>query len=453
MQCSAKMKAFIGGGIALCVGVLWLTPFTLTKGNQTTDPEIVASQGSSDPHFKKMDEISGIALAGFLDESGSPLLWGHEEQTSRLILIRTRPTGSLYVGEITLPGNKTRDAEDIAAVHSNGKGTIYLEDAGSNRKDRPACVRYARKKGSPAQCTVADSIAQSANTKNESGQKNLKEACLARGDDWIFLNETDYLAPGAHPAIRRIPEPSYQDARRAKLAVGSATIEFEYPRVCGDKPCRDFPGNKMSDISAAYNVESLAVVAEPDHSHTAYLFTKAPLSLAHVLHNQRPHAAACKFDSDGLSDVFRLRNIDSLPPAKLHQAEYVTTRDFSDNAGLPDREDSLDRVTAADFLQLSDSQGLLLVKTTGHTYKWPISLAGDKEIKGKPSTMFDIAGALKNIKPVLAAVLATSKKQGVGRRNQEAATQLDESTVYYMGECKGLPKCSVAMVHDKLPTR
>ena len=448
MQCSAKIKAFIGVGIAVCVGVLWLAPFTQAKDSNLIDTEVVASQGADGPHFNKMDEISGIALAGYLDESGSPLLWGHEEQTSRLILIRTRLTGSLYAGQITLPGNKTRDAEDIATVHSNGRGTIYLEDAGSNRKDKPACVRYARKKGNPARCTVADSVAQSANTKDKSGQKNLKEACLARGDDWIFLNETDYLAPGAHPAIRRIPEPSYQDARRAQLAVGSATIEFEYPRMCGGKPCRDFPGNKMSDISAAYNVESLAVVAEPDHSHTAYLFTKAPLSLAHVLQTQRPDAAACKFASDGLSDVFRLRNIDSLPPAKLHQAEYVTTLDFDDNAGLSDSDDSLDRVTAANFLQLSDSRGLLLVKTTGHAYKWPISLASEKKLKGKPSTLFDIAGALKNIKPVLAAVPATNKKQGVGRRNQEAATQLDESTLYYMGECKGLPKCSVTMIHD-----
>lgn len=51
----------------------------------------------------------------------------------------------------------------------------------------------------------------------------------------------------------------------------------------------------------------------------------------------------------------------------------------------------------------------------------------------------------------MAAVPVTSEEEGVGRRNQEAAAQLDESTIYYMGECKGLPKCSVTMIHDNHP--
>lgn len=41
--------------------------------------------------------------------------------------------------------------------------------------------------------------------------------------------------------------------------------------------------------------------------------------------------------------------------------------------------------------------------------------------------------------------------QGVNGRNQEAAAQLDENTIYYMGECKGLPECSVTMVRDNHP--
>ena len=44
-----------------------------------------------------------------------------------------------------------------------------------------------------------------------------------------------------------------------------------------------------------------------------------------------------------------------------------------------------------------------------------------------------------------------NKIQGVNKKNQEAAAQLDESTIYYMGECKGLPVCSVTMVRDNHP--
>lgn len=442
MKCSWMMTAFIYGGVAVSAGFVGLALFAPAAATQTHGPEIVASLKADDPHFRNMNEISGIALAGFPDEEGRPLLWGHEERTSRLVLIRTHPGGSLYAGAITLPGPKTRDAEDIATVHARGKGTIYLEDAGANRKDMPVCARYARKAENPGQCSVADSIRVAEHTKAD---------CLARSADWIYLNEADYLEPGEHPAIRRIPEPPYQDVLRGKAALGAATIEFEYPQRCGTRRCREFPGNKMSDIAAAYNTESLAVVVEPDHSHTAYLFSKVHRSLGHLLAKQRPDAAACKFDTDGLSDVFRLRHIDALAPGKVHVAEYVATLDLSTNSSDPEMDDSPDRVTAANFLQLSASQGLLLVRTIGHAYKWPVAVLHEEPGGGKGRAEFDVAGALKTLKPLMAAVPATNEKEGVGRRNQEAAAQRDEHTIYYMGECKDLPRCALTMIHDDHP--
>ena len=124
----------------MCLGALLLTSFTTAKEKNNQDPEIVASQARGDANFKELDEISGIAIAGFRDENGNPLLWAHNETTTRISLIATSPSRSLYVGSITMPGKKTRDAEDIATVHDQGKGTIYLEDAGANRKDMPVCV-------------------------------------------------------------------------------------------------------------------------------------------------------------------------------------------------------------------------------------------------------------------------------------------------------------------------
>ena len=442
------MQSFIYVGIAICLGVLLLTSFTTAKEKNNKDPEVVASQARGDANFKELDEVSGIAIAGFRDENGNPLLWAHNEKTSRIPLIATSPRSTLYVGAITMPGKKTRDAEDIATVHDQGKGTIYLEDAGANRKDMPVCVQYARKKDHPSQCGVSDSVVLHIDKKSAEEKQAGKEACLARGSDWIWLDESDYLAPGIHPAIRRMPEPTYTEVLRGKLLVDTEIIEFEYPRLCGDKPCRELAGNKMSDIAAAYNTESLAVVVEPDHSHTAYLFTKAPLTLTVHLKKQHPEAASCKFDSDALSDVFRIRHIDSLSPKELHQAEYVTTLDFSEYEGAVNNKRSY-RATAANFLQLSGNQGLLLVRTNGSAYKWPVSLTTDKTMNS--TAVFDIANALKNIKPLLAAIPSVNKIQGVNKKNQEAAAQLDESTIYYMGECKGLPACSVTMVHDNHP--
>ena len=439
------MQSFIYVGIAICLGVLLLTSFTTAKEKNNKDPEVVASQSRGNANFKELDEVSGIAIAGFRDENGNPLLWAHNEKTSRIALIATSPRSTLYIGAITMPGKKTRDAEDIATVHDQGKGTIYLEDAGANRKDMPVCVQYARKKDHPSQCAVANSILLHIDKKSAEEKQAGEEACLARGSNWIWLDESDYLAPGIHPAIRRMPEPTYTEVLRGKLLVDTEIIEFEYPRLCGDKPCRELAGNKMSDIAAAYNTESLAVVVEPDHSQTAYLFSKAPLTLEVHLKKQHPEAASCKFDSDALSDVFRIRHIDSLSPKELHQAEYVTTLDFSEYEGAVNNKRSY-RATAANFLQLSGSQGLLLVRTNGSAYKWPVALKG----VGSDSA-FDLAGALTNIKPILAAVPTVNKMQGVQKKNQEAAAQLDEAIIYYMGECKGLAACSVTMVHDNHP--
>ena len=422
--------------------------FALTKEENNKDSEIVASLPNSDENFKKIDEVSGIAIAGFRDENGSPLLWAHNETTSHIALISTSPSNRFYLGAITMPGKKTRDAEDIATVQDQGKGVIYLADVGANRKDRPACVQYARKKDHPSQCSVLNTIVLHTDRKSAGDNKTNQEACLARGIDWVWLDETDYLPPGAHPAIRRIPEPTYTEALRGKLVVDTDIIEFEYPRLCGDKVCRELAGNKMSDIAQAYNTESLAVVVEPDHSHTAYLFSKAPLMLASHLKKQHPEAASCKFGSDALSDVFRIPNIDSLSPQGLHQAEYVATLDFSKFVGAADNERAY-RATAANFLRLSDSQGLLLLRTNQSAWKWAVSLTTENKINSK--AVFDIAGALKNIKPLLAADPSVNKMQGVSKKNQEAAAQLDENTIYYMGECKGLPKCGVAMVRDIHP--
>ncbi len=356
MQCSRGIKIFIYAGVVLCAGVVASAPFTRAGDNRIKDPQVIAHQRATDANFKKVDETSGIAIAGFRDAEGRPMLWAHNERTNHVTLISTAPDTTLYAGAITMPGNKTRDAEDIAVVHDNGKGTIYLEDAGANRKDMPVCVRYARKKENPSQCRVVDSFPGLVDKKDAGAKELDKEKCLARGEDWIWVNESDYLAPGIHPSIRRIPEPAYKDVVRARLAVDTDVIEFEYPRLCGDKPCREVAGNKMSDLARAYNTESLAVIVEPDHSHTAYLFTKAPLSLAHPLRMQRTETASCRFDSDGLSDVFRIRNIDALRPGTLHMAEYVTTLDLADTEAQSEDDDKGWRVTGANFLKISGSQ-------------------------------------------------------------------------------------------------
>ena len=440
MICSKKMRSYIYVGTATCLGVFLLAAFTAAEGKKTNDPDVVTSLTRSDAHFKEVDEVSGIAIAGFRDENGNPFLWGHNEKTSRISLISTSPNSTLYVGAITMPGNKTRDAEDIATVHDQGKGTIYLEDAGSNRKDMPVCVQYARKKDHPAQCVVLDSVVVPIDKKSSDERQAGKAACITRGSDWIWLDKSDYLAPGIHPAIRRMPEPTYTEVMRGKLIVDTDIIEFDYPRLCGDKPCREMPGNKMSDIAAAYNTEALAVVVEPDHSHTAYLFTKAPLILTHQLKNKMH----CKFDSDGLSDVFRIRHIDTLSSKEVHVAEYVTTLDFFKYEEQGNATNT-NRVTAANFLQLSSNKGLLLIRTNESAYKWPISLTTEK------IAQFDIASALKNIKPLHAAVPATNELQGIGAKNQEAAAQFGESSIYYMTECKDLPSCSVALIRDNHP--
>jgi len=434
------MLGYIYAGITLCLGIFSLTAFTTAFDTPGKNPEVVTTLARGDAKFKEIDEVSGIAIAGFRDENDYPLLWSHNEKTTRISLISTFPGSKLYVGAITMPGKKTRDAEDIATVYDQGKGTIYLEDAGSNRKDMPLCVKYAHKKDNPSQCVLLDSVVQNIDKKSADEKNAGKEDCQERGNDWIWLDKSDYLDPGVHPSIRRIPEPTYLEVLRGKLIVNTDVIEFDYPRLCGDKPCRELPGNKMTDIAAAYNTESLAVVVEPDHSHTAYLFTKAPL--IHATNSKKQ--LNCKFDSDALSDVFRIRNIDTLSPNDVHLAEYVTTLNFSEYEGTPNYESSY-RVTAANFLKLSGSQGLLLVRTNLSAYKWPVPLTSAK--KTNSYTEFDIAGALKNFKPLLAAAPSTNEKQGVGTK-QESVAQLDESTLYYMSECKGLPRCSVTMVRD-----
>lgn len=446
MQCSTAMKAFIAGGLLLSLGALSLVPHNRAHGVAGDDPEIVATQKAKNIHFKNMDEISGIAIAGFRDEEGSPLLWGHNATVSAITLLRTRPSRSLYAGELNMPGEKTRDAEDIATVVSNGKGTIYLQDAGTNRKDLPACVRYARHRDDPGRCSIVDSYLVATPKKSKKEQADPREACLARGEDWFWLAETSRFDPGEYPSIRRIPEPTYQDVLRGKLAMATTEIEFDYPRRCGERPCREYPvDSKQGQIKAAYNVESLAVIVEPDQSHTAYLFSKAPHPLGRALKTQRPAAAGCTFAGDGRSDVFRLRHLDTLPPGKRHQAEYVATLGFSASSEAAGERDPVDRVTAANFMKLSDSQGLLLIRTTNGAYKWPIEL-GRGGTDARPS--FDVEAALRNIEPAPARVPTASKKAGIAVSNQEAVAQLDESSIYYMGECKGMRRCGVAKVRD-----
>ncbi len=444
MQCSRKLRAFIYGGIAACGALVLAAPFTSARVAPARDAQIVASQLAQDPNFKKLDETSGIAIAGFRDARGSPLLWAHNEKTTRISLVATRQSESLYVGAVTMPGPKTRDAEDIAAVD----GTIYLADTGANRKDLPGCIRFFRDAGDPAHCRVRETELLPINPKLAGAAGATERACLARGDDRLWLPETDRLAPGAHPSIRRLREPTYSQALRNDLATDTATIEFDYPRECGARPCLRRAGGQFEAGHAAHNTEALAVVVEPDHSHTAYLFTKSPHSLANALAKQHPQASACRFDADGLSEVFRIRHIDSLSPGAVHRAEYVATLDLSADSRLIDSDGTRTRVTAANFLGLSAKQGLLLLRTKGYALKWPVGL-GRADAGG--SATFDVAGALQTIKPVLAAAPESHKKQGVSKKNQEAAAQLDASTIYYMGECKRLPACSVAMVHDDHP--
>ncbi|MCC6209137.1 MAG: dockerin type I repeat-containing protein [Gammaproteobacteria bacterium] len=442
MQCSRPVRAFIYTTVGLGACVLLLAAFTGGRTDKAlSDPEIVASQSANDPNFRKLDETSGIAIAGFRDEKGYPLLWAQNEKTSRITLIATRQADSLYVGSIAMPGRRTRDAEDIAVVHDQGKGTIYLADTGTNRKDVPVCIHIEHQKEDPSQCRILDYFLPRSG-KPESTHAKAEAECISRGDDWIWLPESNRVDAGVHPSIRRMPEPSYAQALLGKLVADAATIEFEYPRTCDGKPCR---GLAFGDIGTApaYNTEAMAVVVEPDHSHTAYLFTKAPPSLSKALFKQ--HSVSCGFEGDLVSEVFRLRHVDSLAPVRLQLAEYVATLDLARNT-LREETDERWSVTSANFLQISDSQGLLLLRTKGHALKWPVGLV--RGMRGAPT--FDMAAALKQ-PPLPATAPRKHNKKGVSRKNQEAVAQWDESTLYYMGECKGMSACSVARVHDDHP--
>lgn len=134
----------------------------------------------------------------------------------------------------------------------------------------------------------------------------------------------------------------------------------------------------------------------------------------------------------------------------MHRAEYVTTLDFSRGGGLLESDDAKWRITAANFLQLSPSQGMLLLRTNLHAFKWAVGLAAaGKGVGATP--VFDVEGSLKRVSPLPAAVPRVDKAEGVGKRHEEAAAQLDERTIYYSGECKRLHRCAVAMVHDDHP--
>ncbi len=416
----------------------------------------------------KANEISGIALAGFSDKEGQPVLWAHEEDKPNLLLLSTHRNNPLVIGDPSLHGRRPRDAEDIAVVprtktlgshapDSHAAGIIYLADTGSNIKFLHACVRFERQvKGS--QCRVVSGQIETIGVERVTGNilptRLVSQGCLAKGADRFWIDELPDTSSAYSPAIWRIAEPkSMKSALRHGLP-SPDVINFEYPKQCGNRICGEMTMPGMEALHARYNVEALMVIKEPDNSHTAYLFSKAHKSHAAFLRKQQPAAAACEFESDGRTDVFRLENIDRLRPQDRHMVSYVTTLNLTPQSPL--RTPEIGRLTAASYFSYADGAGIIVLKTNSYGYRWPVA-ATDITHNAAGAPRYDIKFALDKRSP---CPVATAQEKTRGQKftvenrlaaeaQLEAFVQVANGGTFQIGECAGFPKCRLFYTRER----
>ncbi len=425
------------------------------------DPPLVEIRAklSDDSRFAhKANEISGIALAGFLDKDNQPVLWAHEENKPNLLLLSTHRDHSLVIGDPALPGAGPRDAEDIAIVPganptaTSNPGTIYLADAGSNIKSIHACARFTRS-ANKTQCgLVSGELGQAPN--HSLLATAASAACLAKGADRIWIDEVVNPAADYRPAIWRIAEPkSIKSALRHGLPPPEI-INFEYPKQCANRLCGEMAVPGMEALFARYNVEAMLVVKEPDNSHSAYLFSKAHKSHAEFLQKQHPTAPACVFEGDGRTDVFRLENIDRLRPQDRHTASYITTLHFTPQSALQAPE--IGRLTAASYFAYSDGAGIIALKTNTYGYRWPVN-ATDITRNDAGAPRYDIKAVLDK-RTTCQVATASEKVKGTkttvenrlaAEAQLEAFAQVSNGGTYQIGECAGFPKCRLFYTRER----
>ena len=415
--------------------------------------EVRATQRSSDGSTRTINEISGLARAGFDDGTGYPLLWSHEEDKARLSLLTTQPGSTILMADISLHGKRPRDAEDIAsATDAQGRGILYLADTGMNLKRRNACVRFERYGSTRRQCRLAEGRLQVV-TAAVSPAEN-RHACIARGADWLWLDQVSDPDPGRLPAIWRIPEPASLGEALKRGITGTEVIRYRYPDHCGDKPCGEFAVPGLESLRGRYDAEALAIIREPDAGHSAYIFTKPHKNLANLLNTQHPGVAACHFDGDGISEVFRLDRIDTRSPAGIPTAVHIASLDFSPDGAFPGNRKM--RVTAADYLPVSAETGQLLIKTKFFGYRWPVT-ASDIVTGEDGSRRFDLAAVFEKNTPCRITTPDRLKEKNPDRRpggkryageKHEAVTQMPGGGTFHMGECNRLSECRLIYIRD-----
>ncbi|MDH3979539.1 MAG: dockerin type I domain-containing protein [Gammaproteobacteria bacterium] len=416
--------------------------------------EVRATQQTADGSTRTINEVSGLARAGLDDGSGYPLLWAHEEDKARLSLLTTKPGDTILLADISLHGRHPRDAEDMAtAIDAKGRHMIYLADTGMNLKGRNACVRFERYGSNKQQCRLGEGSLQDV-TKKVSPADN-RQACLARGPNWLWLDQVSDPDPKRLPAIWRMPEPDSMGEARKRGITGTEIIRYRYPERCGDRPCGEFALSGLESLEGRYDAEALAVVREPDASHSAYIFTKPHKNLANLLNTQHPGAEACNFDSDGITEVFRLDEIDTRSPDQVATAVHIASLDFSPDGAFPGNRKM--RVTAADYLSVTEESGLLLVKTKFFGYKWPVTAADIVQREYRPSRRFDLARVFRENTPCRITAPDRIKEKNPdykpgGKRfageKHEAVTQMPDGGAFHMGECNGLSKCRLIYIRD-----
>jgi len=431
------------------VSVHHLYAETFPQCTEEAGIKVVAEQLSIDPTTKLINEISGIAIAGFKDKEGRLLLWGHEENKRRLMLLSTQGA-KLYAGTVPMYGRAPNDAEDIAAARdSSGNNLLYLADTGNNSNKVKVCVSFERDKEDPSLCRLTKGEIQYGGYKVDFAQGT---ECLEKGQEWLWINQSLDPRTDRFPEIWRIKEPSYLEQALRQGVTEYTRIRFSYPAACGALPCGEFKASGLEDYKGKYNVEALAVIPEPDGSHSAYMFTKAHKSLEKKIKTQRPDLPPCRFEEDGISEVFRLVNIDTLAEGVLHLAEYISTINFSADKRFAGNR--FFRITAADYLALDKHSGLLVVKTKDGAFRWPV-LSSDIMLDGHKKR-FDLKTVLARNEPCRLNVPVFQKfpqkvngKIRVEEERQEAVAQTIDGRVFHIGECKHLDKCRLFEALEK----